>query len=225
MIVCNPHNPTGRVFSPAELRTLGECAERHDLTVLVDEVHADLVYPGARHHAFAALDPAFAARSMTLNSAGKSFNIAGLRCAVAAFGSAALLRRFAARVPPRLLGDPNVVGMDATLAAWRDGQPWLDAVLAELAIARARVSATLGAGAPAIRLHAPQASYLAWLDCRALGLGLPAADFFLREAGVALSPGQAFMPGGEGWARLNFATSPSLLGAILARMSDAAARG
>ncbi|WP_028534814.1 MalY/PatB family protein [Paludibacterium yongneupense] len=225
LIICNPHNPTGRVFSRAELRALGECAERHNLIVLVDEVHADLVYTGARHLSFAGLDPAFAVRSVTLNSATKSFNIPGLRCAVAAFGDRALLQRFSQRIPPRVLGDPNVFGLDATLAAWQDGQPWLAAVLTELEAARDRVVTVLRAAAPAIRIRAPEATYLAWLDCSGLELPVTASDYFLRAAGVALSPGQAFIPGGSACVRLNFATSPTLLEHILQRMLDALTRG
>jgi cystathionine beta-lyase len=221
LILCNPHNPTGRVFSREELCAIGACAERHDLVVVADEIHADLVYPGRQHLPFASLHPDLAARTLTLNSASKSFNLPGLRCALGAFGSPALLQRFAARIPPRLLGDPNVFGLDATLAAWRDGQAWLDMVRAQLLRSRDHVVRRLQQAHSGIVLRAPEATYLAWLDCSALALPTSAAKYFLQHAKVALSPGKAFIDGGTAYVRLNFATSSDMLDLILDRMLNA----
>lgn len=221
LILCNPHNPTGRVLSRAELESVLAFAERHDLIVVSDEIHADLIYPGARHLPFAALSDAAAARTVTLNSATKSFNIAGLRCAVAHFGTPALQQRFHARLPARLTGAVNNLGIDATVAAWNDGQPWLDAVLAHLLAMRDYAAQILRRELPAIRFHVPQGTYLLWLDCGALELDQPAADFFLQHARVALSPGEVFDAGAAHCARLNFATSQPLLAEILDRMAMA----
>ena len=108
-------------------------AIRHDLIVVSDEIHADIVYPGNTHIPLASLSPEIAARTITITSATKSFNIPALRCAVMHFGTPDLKKRFFARIPPRLLGSPGVTGVDATVAAWDDGQPWFDEIMAQLA--------------------------------------------------------------------------------------------
>src|SRR3984893_6998783 len=135
-ILCNPQNPTGRVFSRDELLALGQFAIDHDLIVLSDEIHSDLVFPGQQHIPFASLGSEIAARTVTLNSATKSFNIPGLRCAIVAFGSEDLRNRFHKRIPLKLTGQANIVGVDATVAAWSECQPWLDAVMDHLLKAR-----------------------------------------------------------------------------------------
>lgn len=221
LILCNPHNPTGRVFTQDELAGLLAFAERHDLLVVSDEIHADLLYPGARHLPFAGLSAAAAARTVTLNAATKSFNIAGLRCAVAHFGTDALLQRFHARIPWRLTGAVNNLGIDATLAAWNDGGDWLEAVRAHLLAMRDHAAATLRRELPAIRFHVPEATYLLWLDCGALNLGRPAYDFFFEQARVAFSPGQAFDARTPHCVRMNFATSRPILDQMLERMIGA----
>lgn len=218
LILCNPHNPTGRVFTRAELEGVLAFAERHDLIVVSDEIHAELLYPGVSHLPFASLSPAAAARTVTLNSATKCFNIAGLRCAVAHFGTAALQERFHARIPVRLTGAVNNFGIDATLAAWNEGQAWLDEVCAHLLAMRDHLVDVLRRELPAIRFHVPEATYLLWMDCSALELGQPAASFFLEHARVALSPGEIFDPRAAHYARLNFATSRPILDEMLDRM-------
>ena len=129
LIFCHPQNPTGRAFSRAELEAVAAFAIRHDLIVVSDEIHADIVYPGNTHIPLASLSPEIAARTITITSATKSFNIPALRCAVMHFGTPELKTRFFARIPSRLLGSPGVTGVDATIAAWDDGQPWLDEIL------------------------------------------------------------------------------------------------
>lgn len=220
-ILCNPQNPTGRVFSRDELLALGQFVIAHDLIVISDEIHSDLIYPGHQHIPLASLGPDIAARTVTINSATKSFNIPGLRCAVMAFGNEALRDRFHKRVPLRLTGQANIVGADATAAAWRECQPWLDAVMAHLLKARNRVVDVLGAEAPAIRLHAPEATYLAWLDCSKLGLSTPAFQFFLDKARIGFSAGETFDPDCPQFVRLNFATSMPILDEILDRIITA----
>ena len=222
LIVCNPHNPSGRVLERAELAAIGQVAVDRDLVVISDEVHCDLVYPGTRHVPMASIDPEVAARTVTLNSASKGFNIAGLRCAVMHFGSNELLRRFRRFIPVHLLGAASIVSWDATVAAWREGQPWLDQVMELLAANRRRVAGW--AAEQGIGHHTPEATYLAWLDCRRLALDGPAHDFFLRHARVALLDGAPFGAGGAGHVRLNFATSEAILAEILQRLTDALAR-
>jgi cystathionine beta-lyase len=220
-LLCNPQNPTGRVFTRAELEQVAAFAERHDLIVVSDEIHADLVHPGSRHVPFASLSPRAAARTITLNSATKSFNIPGLRCGVAHFGSRELMERFHRRIPARLTGAPNNIGIDATAAAWTDDGPWLGAVRDHLLAMRDHACASLRRELPQIRFHVPESTYLLWLDCSALDIGGSAARYFLEHARVGLSPGEQFLPGSQHRVRLNFATSKPILDEILERMASA----
>jgi cysteine-S-conjugate beta-lyase len=222
-VLCNPQNPTGRVFTRDELLALGQFAIDHDLIVISDEIHSDLVYPGRQHIPFASLGPDIAARTVTLNSATKSFNIPGLRCALMAFGSEDLRDRFHKRIPPRLTGQANVMGVDATVAAWSEEcRPWLDAVMAHLLKARNKLVDVLAAEVPDIRLHAPEATYLAWLDCRKLGLSTSAHEFFLEHARIGFSAGETFDPDCAQFVRFNFATSMPILEQMLDRVVTAA---
>jgi cystathionine beta-lyase len=189
-----------------------------------DEIHADIVYPGNTHIPLASLHPEIAARTITITSATKSFNIPALRCAVMHFGAPALKERFAQRIPSRLLGSPGVTGVDATVAAWDDGQPWLDEILAQLRGNRDWLAATLAAELPGVTMRVPEATYLAWLDCRALELPCPAGQFFLDRARVGLNFGETFGADYPGFARLNFATPAAILEEIVARMVEAVRR-
>ncbi len=217
-VLCNPQNPTGRVFARAELQAMARFAIDRDLTVISDEIHSDLVYPGHQHIPFASLGPEIAERTVTITSPTKSFNIPGLRCAVLHFGSARLRERFLQRIPARLMGDPNAVGVDATVAAWAQGQPWLDAVVAHLLRVRDRLVDTLRSEVPEIRCIAPEGTFLAWLDCTKLGLNTSAYDFFHDKARIAFSPGENFDPTCAQFVRFNFATSMPILEKILDRM-------
>ena len=132
------------------------------------------------------------------------------------------MARFHKRIPPRLLGQPGVTGIDATIAAWDHCQPWLDAVLAHLDKARHHVVEVLAKEIPEIRLHLPEATYLAWLDCRALSLQQPTAfEFFLNKAKIGFSAGETFEPQATQFVRMNFATSRTILDEILGRMIKA----
>ncbi len=221
ILLCNPQNPTGRVFSHDELAGIGRLAVAHDLIILSDEIHADLIFDDARHIPIASISPEIAARTITITSATKSFNIPGLRCGVMHFGSAALRARFHQRVHHRVLGGPGITGIDATVAAWTDGQPWLDEVTAHLQAMRNKVFATIASEMPQIRARAPEATYLAWLDCSALPMAGSAFDFFHDRAKVAFNPGEAFEPGATKFVRFNFATSERIIDQILGRMVDA----
>jgi cystathionine beta-lyase len=221
-LLCNPHNPTGRVFERAELDTLAELALEHDLIVVSDEIHADLTYPGHRHIPFASLGPEIAERTLTLTSATKAFNLAGLPCAFAIFGGYRVQRPFR-ELPPHLLGHCGILEDAATYTAWTQGQEWQESVLAYLLANRDALLDCLNRELPEIRVLRPEATYLAWLDCRELGLDDP-QRFFLEHARVALSSGRDFGGPGEGFVRLNFATSASILSQILERMTEAVSR-
>ena len=141
------------------------------------------------------------------------------------FGSAALLARFDAWMPARVLGSVNNLGIVATVAAWNEGAPWLGQVLTHLGTTRRRVIEVLSSELPEIGVRLPEATYLSWLDCRKLGLNVSAFEFFHDQGKVALSAGEAFEPGAEQYVRLNFATSLPILDRILERVVSAAKRG
>ncbi|WP_083949981.1 aminotransferase class I/II-fold pyridoxal phosphate-dependent enzyme [Herbidospora yilanensis] len=226
LLLVNPHNPTGKVFTADELRRVADLAERHGLIVISDEIHADLVHTPHRHQPFAALDAGTAARTVTVTSASKAFNIAGLRTAIAHVGPAVLRTAWDAQ-PPDLYGATNVLGVEATRAAWAHGDEWLAAVTAHLTRQRDHLAGRIAA-MPGLDLRTPEAGYLAWLDCQAAGLGEEAADWFRRNAGVELSAGSEFGSGTAGSVaasrtRLNFATTREVLDLVLDRMADALA--
>lgn len=215
LILVNPHNPTGRVFTRDELGALAEVVQRRDLLVIADEIHAELAYEPHRHVPFATLAADLAARTVTLTSASKAFNLAGLRCSVADVAPDSVRAALDA-LPPLLLGQPSSLAVFGTLAAWRHGEPWLTEVRALLDRNRRLVAQALP---PGVRHHLPEATYLAWLDWRALGLGDDPAAALLARDKVMLSSGPDFGPGGQGYARLNFATSEAVLTEILRRLS------
>jgi cystathionine beta-lyase len=220
VLLCNPHNPSGRVFRREEIEGIAELALARDLVVVSDEIHGDLVLPGARHIPFASLSPEIEARTITLTSASKPFNIAGLRCAVAVFGSEELRKRFL-ECPRHLRGGLGSFGIAAAEVAWRHSQPWLDEVLAYLEANRELVAEFTATQLPGVRCFRPEATYLAWLDCREIGLQPSPHQFFLSRAKVALSDGAAFGEPGRGFVRLNFATSRQILSEALGRMAEA----
>jgi cystathionine beta-lyase len=222
-LLCNPQNPTGRAFGFDELQRLAEIAIEHDLIVLADEIHADLVYDGRTHVPFATLGPEVEARTITFTSATKAFNIAGLRCAVAVMGSVDLKRRFDA-IHRNIRGGLNAPGIAATRVAWTECESWLAEVLGYLQANRDFLADFVRDQLPGVRHHKPEATYLAWLDCRELGLDLPPERWFEERAKVGLSAGPSFGEAGEGFVRVNFATSRNILTEILERMAKSLPR-
>jgi cystathionine beta-lyase len=220
ILFCNPQNPTGRVFTHEELQRVADIAIERDLVIISDEIHADLVFAPHEHIPMATLGPEVAARTISLYSATKAFNIAGLRCSVVAFGSAALQKRFAS-IPRHALGGIGTLGLAATELAWTRGQPWLDEVLAYLDENRRILADFVREELPGVGYYLPEGTYLAWLDCRELELGREPYSFFLDEGRIALGRGQDFGQGGDGFVRLNFATSRDILNEGLERMAKA----
>ncbi len=217
VILCNPHNPTGRVFDLAELTAIARVAEERDLLVISDEIWQDFVYPGARHIPFASLSTEAMARCVTVTAASKSFSLGGLSCAVANLGDARVAEGFAA-LPPHLLGDVNALGACATLAAWTHGEAWLAETVDALHANRDHLVARLTAELPEVGIAMPQATYVAWLDFRRTGVAVDPAAQLLKRGRVGLSSGPDFGVAGEGFARLNFATHPDLLDQIIDRI-------
>ena len=173
--LCHPHNPTGHVFTRSELERIAEVAARYDLIVVSDEIHADLVHAPHGHVPFESLGPEVAARTITVTSASKAFNLAGLRWAIMHAGSD-MMRSALDALPAHYLGAPNVMAVEATATAWTAGDPWLESVREVLDENRHALSGLLAAHLPGVRYTPPDATYLAWLDCRALGLGDDPSD-------------------------------------------------
>lgn len=220
LLLCSPHNPVGRVFDADELRRLADFAARHDLMVCADEIHCGLVLDEERpHRPLAALDEAAARRTITLMAPSKTWNIPALYCAFAVIPDPALRRRYR-HAMRGIVPHVNVLGMVAAEAAYRDGDSWRRALLAYLRTNRARVVEAV-AGMPGLSMTVPEATYLAWIDCREMMAARAVADpvAFFEAAGVGLSDGAAF--GAPGFVRLNFGCPRATLDDALARMANA----
>lgn len=213
-LLCNPHNPVGRAYTRAELEKLAEFCLRHQLLIVADEIHCDLLHPEGQHISIAGLSPEVSARAITLSAPSKTFNIPGLACSFAVIEDPALLKTF--RDAAYALGvHVNTLGYTAADAAYRYGQAWLDELLAYLTINRDTLVRFIEERLPGIKVTVPEATYLAWLDCRDLDLPGTPYQFFLDNAKVGLSAGELFGAGGDGFVRLNYAcTRQTLLDAL-----------
>jgi cysteine-S-conjugate beta-lyase len=216
-LLCSPHNPTGTVHTAGELAAVAGLAARHGVRVVADEIHAPLVQPGARHVPY--LSVPGAETGFALLSASKGWNLAGLKAAFAVAGPDAAAE---------LATLPEVVGHGAShlavlahTAALRDGGAWLDGLLRSVAENQRLVARLLGEHLPEVRFHPAEGTYLAWLDCRGLGLGDDPGKVFLKEGRVALHRGLDFGTGGQGHVRMNLATSPQILAEAVERMASA----
>ncbi|MDH3307720.1 MAG: aminotransferase class I/II-fold pyridoxal phosphate-dependent enzyme [Acidimicrobiia bacterium] len=214
LLMANPHNPTGRVFSAEELSSIAEVAEEFDLVIVSDEIHADLVFQPHRHIPIAAWSAIAARRTVTLLSPSKAFNLAGVGCALGVFGTSELKERFEVR-SSFLLGHPRRSAVVASSIAWEQGDRWLSGTMDTFGTNRRRIIDWL-AGERRLGWLPAEGTYLAWLDARPLEWSEEPADIVLREARVALSPGAQF--GGPGHLRLNFGTYPVILDEILERL-------
>jgi cystathionine beta-lyase len=215
-LLCNPHNPVGRVHSPEELSALVTLASRYGVTVVSDEIHAPLVLPGATFTPFLSL-PGAAGVGVSLVSASKAFNLAGLKCAAVVDGT----RPLASSFPPDVRWRTGHLGVLATVAAFTDGDEWLDELLVFLAERRAQLGELLRTRLPWVRWQPPEATFLAWLNCRAREESEQPASRFLERGRVALEAGLRFGAAGAGHVRLNFGTSPEILEEATARMARA----
>jgi cystathionine beta-lyase len=223
LMLCNPHNPVGRVWRRAELERLAELCLARGLAIVADEIHGDLVFAGHRHVPIASLAPEIAERTLTLMAPSKTWNLAGLKFGLAVIPNAALRERFAAGRADLVYG-VNILGYTAALAAYRDGGPWLLALLRYLEASRDFLVEYTRKHLPGIVVTPPEGTYLAWLDCRRATI--PGGDpftFFLERARVALSDGATFGRGGAGFVRLNFGCPRSILAEGLDRMRQALA--
>ncbi|MCI0686619.1 MAG: aminotransferase class I/II-fold pyridoxal phosphate-dependent enzyme [Sporichthyaceae bacterium] len=219
-LLCNPHNPTGRVFTRAELLGLAELVQRYQVTVISDEIHAPLVLPGATYVPWLSLGEGPAGHGVALLSASKAFDLAGLKCALVVTAHPRM-QAMVSRVPDEVPFRASILGAIATVAAFTAGDAWLDALRTQLDGTRRLLAELLAKHLPAVGYRLPEASYLAWLDCRALGLGGDPAAAFLDRGRVALVRGLDFGDDGWGYARLNIGTSSSLVAEAVRRMAVA----
>jgi cystathionine beta-lyase len=219
-LFCNPHNPVARVFTPKELEKVAEICLRHGVLICSDEIHCDLLYPGHQHVPIGTLGQEVANQTITLMAPSKTYNLAGLHCGFAIIQNSKL-RRTWQTFASGLIPGVNIMGHVAALAAFRNGQEWLEQVLHYLKGNRDYLAQYIKDKLPSIRMTKMEATYLAWLDCRETGIPGNPFDFFLREAKVALNDGVAFGRGGEGFVRLNFACPRKTLTEALDRMSCA----
>ncbi|SHO57537.1 MalY/PatB family protein [Vibrio quintilis] len=216
LILCSPHNPTGTVFTRQELTTLAQRVEGHDLIVISDEIHSDLILePNVSHTPFATISEAMKQRIVTLTGPGKAFNLAGLSCGVAVIENPVLRQQFQA-AQQGVMSGVNIFGFAAVEAAYQHGQPWLTALLDYLRGNRDYLMQQCRE-LPGVVMHAPEATYLAWIDISALGL-TDAVQYF-ESYGIGVSGGEPF--GNPGFIRLNFGCSRSLLETAAARLTEA----
>jgi cystathionine beta-lyase len=221
LLLCNPHNPVGRVYRRDELTRLAQLCLSRGLAICADEIHCDLVFDGARHVPIASLDPEVERRTITLMAPSKTWNLPGLKASIAIIPDADLRARFVA-AHMDLVRAVNVLGYVAMVAAYRDGQPWLDDLLRYLEGNRDFLVATVRRDMPGVRVAPPEATVLAWLDCRRAGIpGEHPYTFFLDKARVALNDGKTFGHGGDGFVRINFACPRATLAEALRRMATA----
>jgi len=223
-LLCNPHNPSGKVYTRDELTQIATVCARENALIISDEIHCDLVFDGRRHVPIASLSPEIAARTITLMAASKTYNIAGLKTAFAIITDPEMRARFEAH-RLGMVDSVNLFGLAATEAAFSGGAEWRDGLVTYLQGNRDFLIETIRTTMPDIAIHAPQSTFLAWLDCSALALGEEPQAFFLREAKVALSAGHEFHEHEtRDFARLNFGCTRATLADGLERMRQSLQR-
>jgi cystathionine beta-lyase len=220
-VLCSPHNPVGRVHTPDELAALVRLARIYRVAIVSDEIHAPLVLPGATFTPLLTL-PGAADIAVSVVSASKGWNLAGLKCAAVVTGSPRMAD-VVGRLPHDLRWRSGHFGVIASVAAFADGVPWLDQVLGTLDARRALLGELLRDRLPMIAWQPPEATYLAWLDCAKIGPDDEARTLLLDRGRVALEPGLHFGAAGAGYARLNFGTSAEILDEATRRMAAAVA--
>lgn len=219
-ILCNPHNPVGRVWTRKELVRMGDICVKHGVTVISDEIHADFVYPGHKHTIFASLKPEFEDITITCTAPTKTFNLAGLQISNIFVSNRTIRSRIRQEINRCGYSQLNVMGLVACKAAYTKGEDWLEALKDYLAENLKLLRSFLVANIPQIKLIEPQGTYLVWLDCTSLGLSDKALDeFIIHRAKLWLDAGTMFGQGGSGFQRINIACPRSLLQQALEQLA------
>ena len=221
-ILCNPHNPVGRVWDREELQYLGEICLRHHVIVVSDEIHNDFVYPGFEHTVFANVDPRFAEFTVTCTAPSKTFNLAGLQISNIFISNETLREAFQKEIDKTGYDEPNALGAVACEAAYRGGQEWLDQLRAYLLENLNFLRTYLQEKIPQIHLVEPEGTYLVWLDCSELGIsGKELDQFIVEKAGLWLDGGAMFGPSGSDFQRVNIACPRATLELALDKLKAA----
>jgi len=224
-ILCSPHNPIGRVWEREELMELGQLCLDRDITVVSDEIHSDIVYDGFKHIPFASISEAFASRSVVCTAASKTFNLPGLRTSGIIIPNGSLRETFTETLRTCGISSPNMLGVAATEAAYRFGEPWLDELLHYLEGNLDLLEKYAAESIPGLRVTRPEGTFLAWLDFRGCGIDAERLGSFVREeARVGLQPGTLFGCREEGFERMNIGCPRSLLEEGLKRIAEAVRR-
>jgi cystathionine beta-lyase len=219
-LLCNPHNPVGRVFRKDELERMAEICIRKNVIICSDEIHGDLIFPGFKHIPMASINSEIANNTITLMAPSKTFNIAGLDCSFAIIQNKELREKYQ-HTTRGITGGVNLLGVTAALAAYKSADPWLEELMLYLQENRDFLKATIEKEIPQIRMAVPEGTYLAWLDCRNASLLESPYDFFLKKAKIAFNKGDAFGTGGNGFVRMNFGCTKATLNEALNRMKSA----
>ncbi len=219
-LLCSPHNPLGMVFDATMLARVAELAKEHGVLVIADEIHAPLTMAGTTFVPFLPIGDLVDCDAVALTSSSKAWNLPGLKCAVAVAGSERM-RKQLALMRPELPWSACNLGVVASIAAFTQGGPWLDALLVYLDGNRKLLTRLLAHELPGVRYIEPQASYLAWLDCTALNLGPDPVAAFLERGRVALTRGRDFGPASSAFVRVNMGTSTAILTEVVRRMKTA----
>jgi cystathionine beta-lyase len=222
IILSNPHNPVGRVWTEAELLELGTICQNNKVVVVSDEIHADLLYPGYTHVPFARISEEFAQNCIVCTAASKTFNLAGLQTSNLIIANPALGKMFRTTMKKHHLLRANIFGAVATESAYRHGEEWLEQLLGYLNGNRLFLTEYVETRIPKIKVIEPEGTYMVWVDCRGLGMDTMGLEHFMRkEAKVGIDNGHLFGPGGEGFIRLNIACPRATLEAGLRRIEKA----
>jgi cysteine-S-conjugate beta-lyase len=202
-ILCNPHNPVGKVFREAELLRLAEICLRHGITICSDEIHCDLIYSGHQHIPIASLAAEISQSTITLMAPSKTFNLAGLQCSFAIIQNSGLRKRYL-HARDGLVPWVNLMGMVAAQAAYQHGDDWLAQLMKYLEANRDFLVEYVAQELPGVKLGKPEGTYLAWLDFQQTGVINNPSQFFLEQGRIAFNNGESFGKGGQGFVRMNF---------------------
>jgi cysteine-S-conjugate beta-lyase len=224
IIISNPHNPVGRVWSPEELNRLAEICLKNNILILSDEIHCDLVLPGFSHTPISSLSEKISDNTVTFIAPSKTFNLAGLSTSSVIISNPVLRKSFNRIVDNLHVGNGNIFGTVASIAAYSHGQKWLDALLDYIDHNIDFVENFCKKMIPEIIPVPPEATYMIWLDCRKLGMtGKELQNFFVNKAGVGMNEGSTFGPGGEGFMRMNIATTHQTVMKAMEQIENAVA--
>ncbi len=221
-VLCNPHNPVGRVWTKEELTAMGEICVRHGVYICSDEIHQDFVYAGHKHEVLAQLSEPLAQQTLTCTAPSKTFNLAGLQVSNIFISNSHIRQKFKNELRASGYGLLSVMGLIACETAYEQGQAWLDELLVYLAGTISWLNTYLSQHIPQIRMIQPEGTYLLWLDCSQLGLSAVELDqFMLSKAGLWLSAGTSFGQGGKGFQRMNIGCPRSMVQKAAQQLSEA----